>query len=78
MKNNLKNLANRYKYADTYLFKNLPTWKQKIIIECRKLNKQDRILDEFVKEIIKLAESEEILIDKKLNVKRSSKKVSIH
>lgn len=68
MKTNYKNMAKRYKLADIYLLEQLPNWKKSAIIECRKTNEPCRFLDEFVKEVIKLAENFDVEISQKKKV----------
>ena len=57
MKTNYLDMATRYKLADEYLLKHLPDWKRATVIECRKMNQDSRILDDFLRDVASLAEN---------------------
>jgi len=59
-----KELAYRYKCAYNFLFEKLPPWKKTVVVE-QPDNKDERIVDEFIKEVRRLAESNREIPDMK-------------
>lgn len=56
------NMEMRYKKAYTTCYNRLPRWKQVAVNECRAINKaNDSLYEEFVKEVVALAESNQLL-----------------
>lgn len=57
-------LAHRYKCAYNFLFEKLPPWKKTVVVE-QPNNKDERVVDEFIKEVRLLAESNREIPDMK-------------
>lgn len=55
------NMATRYKQAEEVLWSKLTKWQQKTITEDRKSDKNSHVLKDFIKNVIQLAESKEVL-----------------
>jgi hypothetical protein len=68
LKTNYKDIAKRYELSERTVWSKTPNWKRNVIIKCKLTNRLDgeRLLDEYVQEIIRLAESEAVL-DTKLS-----------
>ncbi len=54
---------NRYKEAHDKLFRELPSWKQKAIDEDLANKVESRLMDEFAKSVIELAESDKEIVN---------------
>jgi hypothetical protein len=63
LKTNYKDLKKRYELAERMVWAKLPTWKRSTIIECKVTGVYDnRIFDEYSKEIVALAENEDTVL----------------
>jgi hypothetical protein len=61
LKTNYKDIKKRYELAERVVWSKTPKWKQHVIASCKLAKKEDRILDEYAKEIVTLAESDDKL-----------------
>jgi len=68
MKTNYLDMATRYKLADAYLLKKLPNWKRATVNDCRKTGEDNRILNDFLKDVASLAENFMVDIRLKNNI----------
>ncbi len=68
LKTNYKDVVKRYELAERMVWAKLIGWKKDVIVNCRKKDweavKNDRILKEYNKDVIELAESESVLDEK--------------
>lgn len=56
----LTSMAERYRLAEKLAFAKLEKWKQDAIIEDRKTGHESGLLDQFAKDVIRMAENMEI------------------
>lgn len=63
LKTNYRDFAKRYELAERQVWANTPPWKRAVIIDCRVNDTNDRIFDEYAKEIRLLAEDESVKFD---------------
>lgn len=80
LRTNYKDLPTRYALAEKQVWSKLPLWKQKVIVDCKATGfEKDRVYDEYVKEIISLAECSNTKFDESLpDVPFSGKKVKLN
>ena len=52
-----KELAKRYRCAYNYVFNKLTPWKKEVIVDNNDKQGDERVIDEFIKEVRQLAES---------------------
>ena len=55
--------AERYRIAHRKVLESLPNWKKEVVIDCMRMpasEVNDRVYDEFVGQVIKLAEQGEL------------------
>lgn len=64
LKTNYKDLARRYELSERMVWDKTANWKRAVIVKCKLANKEDRLLTEYVQEVIYLAETEAVLNDK--------------
>lgn len=58
LKTNYIDPIKRYMLAERVIWSQTPKWKQLVIASCKLAKKEDRILDEYAKAIVSLAESD--------------------
>ena len=56
-------LAKRYRCAYNYIFNKLPPWKKEVIVDNSDNQGDKRVIDEFIKEVRQLAESNRQISD---------------
>ncbi len=60
LKTNYKSLAKRYELAERQVWSKTPDWKRKVIVDCKINETDDRIFNEYAKEIRLLAEDDSV------------------